>query len=53
MSPTKYPRRPARIPYGLLSLPWLVLLSYLTHTAWFLCDDAFISFRYARNLPEG
>ena len=21
--------------------------------AWFLCDDAFISFRYARNLLEG
>ena len=37
----------------LLSLPWLVLLGYLTHTAWFLCDDAFISFRYARNLLEG
>ena len=34
-------------------LPWLVLLGYLTHTAWFLCDDAFISFRYARNLLEG
>ena len=39
--------------YLLLSLPWLVLLGYLTHTAWFLCDDAFISFRYARNLLEG
>ena len=37
----------------LLFLPWLVLLGYLTHTAWFLCDDAFISFRYARNLLEG
>ncbi len=37
----------------LLSLPWVVLLGYLTHTAWFLCDDAFISFRYARNLLEG
>ena len=37
----------------LLCLPWLVLLGYLTHTAWFLCDDAFVSFRYARNLLEG
>ena len=34
-------------------LPWLVLLGYLTHVAWFLTDDAFISFRYARNLVEG
>ena len=34
-------------------LPWLVLLGYLTHVAWFLCDDAFISFRYVRNLVEG
>ena len=34
-------------------LPWLVLLGYLTHVAWFLCDDAFISFRYVRNLLEG
>ena len=37
----------------LLCLPWLVLLGCLTHTAWFLCDDAFVSFRYARNLLEG
>ena len=37
----------------LIFLPWLVLLGYLTHTAWFRCDDAFISFRYARNLLEG
>ena len=34
-------------------LPWLVLLGYLTHVAWFLCDDAFVSFRYVRNLVEG
>ena len=39
--------------YLLLSLPWLVLLGYLTHVTWFLTDDAFISFRYARNLLEG
>ena len=30
-----------------------MLLSYLTHRTWFLIDDAFISFRYARNLLEG
>ncbi len=34
-------------------LPWLVLLGGLATVAWFLCDDAFISFRYARNLLEG
>ena len=34
-------------------LPWLVLLGWLSAVAWFLCDDAFISFRYARNLLEG
>ena len=37
-----------------LSVPWLALLGFL---AWssrrFLLDDAFISFRYARNLLEG
>lgn len=37
----------------LLGLPWLVLLGYLAHVTWFLTDDAFISFRYARNLLEG
>ena len=34
-------------------LPWLALLGGLAAVAWFLCDDAFISFRYARNLLEG
>ena len=38
---------------ALLFLPWLVLLGWLSAVAWFLCDDAFISFRYARNLLEG
>ena len=37
----------------LLSVPWLVLLAWLTSVAWFLTDDAFISFRYVRNLLEG
>ena len=34
-------------------LPWLALLGWLSSVAWFLCDDAFISFRYTRNLLEG
>ena len=34
-------------------LPWLVVLAWLASEAWFLCDDAFISFRYTRNLVEG
>ena len=34
-------------------LPWLALLGYLTHIKWFLTDDAFISFRYVRNLCGG
>ncbi len=35
------------------NLPWLFVLAWLASAAWFLCDDAFISFRYARNLVEG
>ena len=42
--------RPGRL---LWFLPWVALLGYLTHVAWFLTDDAFISFRYVRNLLEG
>jgi len=34
-------------------LPWLVVLGWLSNVAWFLCDDAFISFRYVRNLLSG
>ena len=37
----------------LLFLPWLVLLGWMAELSWFLTDDAFISFRYARNLLEG
>ena len=36
-----------------LSAPWIALLGYLAYTSRFLTDDAFISFRYARNLLEG
>ena len=37
----------------LTCLPWLALLVWLASVSWFLCDDAFISFRYVRNLLEG
>ena len=37
----------------LLHLPWLALLGWFSSVAWFLCDDAFISFRYVRNLLNG
>ena len=47
------PLHAGRPVYLLWYLPWLVLLGYLTQVAWFLCDDAFISFRYVRNLVEG
>ncbi len=36
----------------LIFLPWLALLGWLAEVSWFLTDDAFISFRYARNLLE-
>ena len=42
--------RPEALLWG---LPWLVVLGWLTPGAWALCNDAFISFRYARNLLEG
>ena len=34
-------------------MPWLALLAWLTSLSWFLTDDAFISFRYVRNLLNG
>ena len=42
-----------RIAAALLFLPWLALLGWLTSVVWFITDDAFISFRYVRNLLEG
>ena len=36
-----------------LFVPWLALLGWFSSVAWFLCDDAFISFRYVRNRLEG
>ena len=38
---------------SLAYLPWLGLLGPLAAVSWFLTDDAFISFRYVRNLLEG
>ena len=51
----KRPLNPLNLsPASLLSfLPWLALLGWLSSVAWFLTDDAFISFRYTRNLLEG
>ena len=34
-------------------LPWLLLFGWLTAVTWWLCDDAYIGFRYVRNLVEG
>ena len=47
--------KPFMVPVGtlLLFLPWLVLLGWMAEASWFLTDDAFISFRYVRNLLEG
>ncbi len=44
-----------RTPWWLVSayLPWLLLLGWLSAVTWFLCDDAYIGFRYVRNLVEG
>ena len=48
-TPTAWPT-----PWLLLGgLPWLLLLGWLTSVTWFVCDDAFIGFRYVRNLVEG
>ena len=42
-----------RIGYAVPYLPWLALLAWLAGGSWHLNEDAFISFRYARNLLEG
>ena len=34
-------------------LPWFFLLGWMVALSWWLTDDAFISFRYARNLLDG
>ena len=45
--------RPSYIALGAAHLPWLALLAWMTSVSWFLTDDAFISFRYVRNLLNG
>ncbi len=45
--------RPGWVAAGLLCLPWFVLLGWLASVAWFITDDAYISFRYVRNLLDG
>ena len=46
-------RQRVRVTPILVCLPWLVLLVWLAGVTWFLTDDAFISFRYVRNLLNG
>ena len=46
-------RRTPQVVIVLLLLPWLALLGWLTSVGWFITDDAFISFRYVRNLLDG
>ena len=46
-------RRTLQVVTVLLLLPWLALLGWLTSVGWFITDDAFISFRYVRNLLDG
>ena len=42
-----------RVGYAVPYLPWLAMLVWLAGGSWHLNEDAFISFRYARNLLEG
>ena len=42
-----------RVGYAVPYLPWLAVLAWLAGGSWHLNEDAFISFRYARNLLEG
>ncbi len=44
---------PRRVLVAAVFLPWLALLGWLTSVGWFITDDAYISFRYVRNLLEG
>ena len=47
--------KPFVIPVGtvLLFLPWFVLLGWMAEHSWSVISDAFISFRYVRNLLSG
>lgn len=44
----------AKIPWGFLALGAVIVVAFFVHLRpWrFICDDAYISFRYARNLAE-
>ena len=42
-----------RVGYAVPYLPWPAMLVWLAGGSWHLNEDAFISFRYARNLLEG
>ena len=48
-----YTRLPRSVLHALFFLPWLLILCWMAALSWWLTDDAFISFRYARNLLEG
>ena len=41
------------VPLILACVPWLAMLGWIAAISWFLTEDAFISFRYARNLIDG
>ena len=41
------------LPLILACTPWLAILAWLAALSWFVTEDAYISFRYARNLIEG
>ena len=45
--------QPNKWPVLLSFLPWVLIFLFLVYQSWFLCDDAFISFRYVRNLING
>ena len=47
------PRSLRLVLYAAACLVWVALLAWFASVSWFLTDDAFISFRYARNLLEG
>ena len=39
--------------WSLALIPFIAIFCVLVAKTWFLCDDAFISFRYVRNLVDG
>ena len=55
-TPVDHARRTGAWPWirwGMACLPFLAVLVHQIATTAFLCDDAYISFRYARNLVAG